>query len=144
MTLREMEFLSQKNITQPRGTSYVQDRQNFEEWSIYFDFSDFQKFKKEYPEFLEWLDSPEAHINELLKADAETTKPKVDWDTFVDYHNDVMAFIEITENQVSGLMSMINNDKANENSNHEDNLNKTEAMHYGNINANAAMTKGSS
>ena len=43
-----------------------------EEWSIYFDFDDFVKFKKEYPEFLDWLDSPEDHINELLKADAES------------------------------------------------------------------------
>ena len=46
-----------------------------------------------------------------MKADAETSKPKVDWDIFVDYHNDVMAFIEMTENQVSGLVSMINNEQ---------------------------------
>jgi len=61
---------------------------------------DFQKFKKEYPEFLEWLDSPEAHINELLKADAATKKPKVEWETFAEYHNDVMAFIDMTQAQV--------------------------------------------
>ena len=73
------------------GSRYEKD-----EWSIYFDYADFRKFKSDFPEFLEWLDNPEQHINSLLKADAETNKPKIDWNTFRDYHNDVMAFIEMT------------------------------------------------
>lgn len=71
MTLREIEDQSVHKNFRDNNTGYVHDRL-FEEWSIYFDFTDFKKFKKEFPEFLDWLDSPEDHINELLKADAES------------------------------------------------------------------------
>ena len=101
-----MEFRSQNKQFRSKDPSYVHDRV-YEEWSIYFDFEDFKKFKKEYPEFLDWLDSPEDHINELLKADAESNKAKVEWDTFADYHNDVMAFIDLTQAQIRSLMTMI-------------------------------------
>ena len=106
MTLREIEVQSVQKNFRDHNAGYVQDRM-VEEWSIYFDFDDFVKFKKEYPEFLEWLDSPEDHINELLKADAESNQGKVEWKTFQEYHNDVMAFIEMTEAQVTSLKSLL-------------------------------------
>ena len=49
-----------------------------------------------------------------------------------------MAFIEMTENQVSGLMSMITNENNNES---DINQGKTETMPIGDINSNSAMKK---
>ena len=34
---------------------------------------------------------------------SETNKPKIDWATFEEYHNEVMAFIDLTQEQLRNL-----------------------------------------
>ena len=97
-TLKELQ-MDQLDSARRRQESLSKSKQAYlvnrsiDEWCIYFDLQDFKKFKKDYPEFLEWLDSPEEHINEMLKADALENHNQIEWDIFNDYHNDVMAFI---------------------------------------------------
>lgn len=104
---------------------------------------------------MEWLDSPEDHINELLKANTESKKPKVEWDTFADYHNDVMSFIDMTQAQVQSLCSLLaGQDRGDETgaagsgtarmTERSDSLLKfgaTEVMHFGEITANTPNLK---
>ena len=52
---------------------------------------------------MEFFDHPERNINEYLKVLSEKQKPKVDWATFEEYHNEVMAFIEETQKKLGSL-----------------------------------------
>ena len=74
---------------------------------IYFDFDQFSKFKEQNPEFLEWLDNPENQIEELLRESTQSKEPKIEWEDFVEYHEEAMAFIERTETAMHEVYELL-------------------------------------
>lgn len=118
--------------------SYVADRKH-EYWSLYFDFDDFSTFKTENPEFLDWLDHPEDNINEMLKAQSSVDKPKIDWDTFEFYHNEVITFIDFTQEKLLAIQEQATFGRSATNKMSEDRA--TEVMPLANMKMNRNVTE---
>ena len=80
---------------------------NLDQQNIYFDLEQFSKFKQLNPEFLEWLDNPSDQIIEFMKGQTNYREPKVEWDDFVEYHEEAMAFMESTEAAMQEIYEML-------------------------------------
>lgn len=106
-TLIEIDEESKINPNSPvKPKTYIEARQNRLGWIIYFDFEDYKRFKSEYPDYLEFFDHPVKNINEYLKVLSQTSRPKIDWATFAEYHREVMAYVEWTKEKFEGLQQV--------------------------------------